>query len=58
VGDSLRAIAQRSESGEIPPSHATSLAMRQWIGHANNVLRTEFNSSVAARMEETEMWMF
>jgi hypothetical protein len=26
--------------------------MRQWIGHANNIQRTEFNSSVADRMEE------
>jgi hypothetical protein len=26
--------------------------MRRWIGHANNVQRTEFNSTVALRMRE------
>jgi hypothetical protein len=52
VGDSVRAVVDRFESGEIPPSQATSLAMQKWIGHANNVQRIEFNSSVAARMEE------
>jgi hypothetical protein len=52
VGESFRAVVDRFESGEIPPSQANSLAMQKWIGHANNVQRTEFNSSVAARMEE------
>lgn len=52
VGDSLRAIVARFESGEIPPSQAVSSAMKKWIGHANNMQRTEFNSSVSARMEE------
>jgi hypothetical protein len=52
LGDSLRTTVVRFESGEIPPSHATSSAMQKWIGHANNVQRTEFNSSVAARMEK------
>jgi hypothetical protein len=52
VGESFRAIVTRFESGEILPSQAVSSAMQQWIGHANNVQRTEFNSSVAARMEE------
>lgn len=42
----------RFESGEIPQSQAVSWAMRKWIGHANNVQRTEFNSAVAVRLEE------
>jgi hypothetical protein len=52
VGDSVRAVVERFESGEIPSSQDTSLLMQQWIGHANNVQRTEFNSSVAERMAE------
>jgi len=52
VGDSLRTIVIRFESGEVPPSQAVSSAMKKWIGHANNIQRTEFNSSVSARMEE------
>jgi hypothetical protein len=31
--------------------------MKQWIGHANNVQRTEFNSSVADRMAELGWWV-
>jgi hypothetical protein len=52
VGDSLRTIVMRFESGEVPSSQAVSSAMKKWIGHANNIQRTEFNSSVSARMEE------
>ncbi len=52
VGDSLRTIVMRFESGEVPPSQAVSSAMKKWIGHANNIQRTEFNSLVSARMEE------
>jgi len=52
VGDSLRTIVTRFESGEIPPFQAVSSAMKKWIGHANNVQRTEFNSAVSVRMEE------
>jgi len=52
VRDSLLAMVIRFHSGEIPPSQARSLEMRRWIGHANNVQRLEFNSSVADRMRE------
>jgi hypothetical protein len=38
--------------GAIPDMQAKSPEMSKWIGHANNVQRTKFNSSVAARMRE------
>jgi hypothetical protein len=52
VGDSLRTVTLHFMSGEIPSSQAISPVMQRWIGHANNVQRTKFNSSVAERMEE------
>jgi hypothetical protein len=38
--------------GEIPAQQARSAEMSKWIGHANNLQRTEFNSTVAGRMKE------
>lgn len=38
--------------GEIPDSQARSIPMRKWIGEANNVQRSRFNSEVATRMRE------
>jgi hypothetical protein len=52
VRDSLLAMAIGFHSGEIPPSQTRSLEMRKWIGHANNVQRLEFNSSVVDRMRD------
>lgn len=39
-------------SGQVPPTQANSRDMQGWIGHANNVHRSEFNSAVALRMRE------
>ena len=50
--ESLRAMVTWFHSGEIPSSQAKSRQMCQWIGHANNVQRTEFNSTTACRMRE------
>jgi hypothetical protein len=38
--------------GEIPQGQAQSLQMRRWIGNANNVQRTKFNTTVESRMRE------
>ena len=38
--------------GEIPATQARSAEMGTWIGRANNIERTAFNSEVATRMEQ------
>lgn len=52
VRDALYAMVRWFHSGEVPSAHSASTDMRKWIGHANNVQRTEFNSTVACRMRE------
>jgi hypothetical protein len=52
VRDALVSLIVRCQSGEILQSHVASAEMRKWLGHANNLQRTEFNSMVAARMQE------
>lgn len=50
--DALYMMISSFHSGEVPSSHATSAAMGKWIGHANNVQRKEFNTTVALRMRD------
>jgi hypothetical protein len=52
VRDALYVMVGSFHSGEIPSLQARSVEMCKWIGHANNVQRTEFNSTVALRMRE------
>jgi hypothetical protein len=52
VRESVRAMVGSFHRGEIPSSQARSPEMCKWIGHANNVQRTKFNSSVADKMRE------
>jgi hypothetical protein len=52
VRDAVYATMGFFHSGEIPSSQTRSSQMRKWIGHANHVQRTEFNSKVALRMRE------
>jgi hypothetical protein len=50
VRDALYMMIRSFHSGEIPSLQVTSAAMGEWIGHANNVQRKEFNTTVALRM--------
>ena len=52
VRENLRAIMRAFHRGEIPDSQARSVEMRKWIGRANNIQRTEFNSIVADKMRD------
>jgi hypothetical protein len=52
VREALVAMAYWFHSGALPPQQAASSKMTKWIGHANNVQRTAFNSTVADRMRE------
>lgn len=52
VRDALYVTLRSFHSGEIPSSQARTQAMREWIGHANNVQRSAFNTTVAERMRE------
>jgi hypothetical protein len=52
VRDAFYLMVRSFHSGEIPSSQTRSGEMCKWIGHANNVQRTEFNSTVALRMRE------
>jgi hypothetical protein len=52
VRDALFATMHSFHSGEIPSWQVRSSEMRTWIGHANHIQRTEFNSKVALRMRE------
>ncbi|HUY85962.1 MAG TPA: hypothetical protein VMU77_02515, partial [Acidimicrobiales bacterium] len=50
--ESFAALVSWFHRGEIPPPQARSIPMGKWIGHANNIQRSEFNSKVASRMRE------
>jgi hypothetical protein len=50
--EGVPAMVMWFHGGEIPSSQARSREMCQWIGHANNVQRAEFNSITAARMRD------
>jgi hypothetical protein len=50
--ENLFATMRGFHRGEIPDSQARSSEMRKWIGHANNVQRTKFNSTVATKMRD------
>lgn len=50
--EAFAAIVTWFHKGEIPSTQARSTLMRKWIGHANNVQRSKFNSRVAGRMRE------
>jgi len=52
VREAFAALVAWFHRGEIPSSQARSQPMCKWIGHANNVQRVEFNSTVARRMKE------
>jgi hypothetical protein len=52
VRDALYVMVRSFHSGEIPSSQVSSPGMRKWIGHANNVQRSAFNTTVAERMRE------
>jgi len=52
VRDALYVMVRSSHSGEIPSSQVRGGGMRKWIGHANNVQRSAFNTTVAERMRE------
>ena len=52
VAEAFYAMARWFHSGELPSSQARSREMSRWIGHANNVQRLKFNSTVADRMRE------
>lgn len=54
VRDAIFVGASSFHIGEVPSSQARSQEMRSWLGHANNVERTKFNSTVANRMKELE----
>ena len=52
VGEGLHAMMRWFHRGEIPPPQVRSQEMCKWIGYANNVQRSEFNATVAAKMRE------
>ncbi len=52
VRDAFAAMTGWFYHGEIPQGQARSIDMRKWIGSANNVQRTRFNSTVENRMKE------
>jgi hypothetical protein len=52
VRDALHVMVRSFHSGEIPSSQARTPAMCKWIGHANNVQRSAFNTTVGQRMKE------
>ena len=52
VQEALHAMMRWFHRGEIPSSQARSREMCEWLGHANNVQRVKFNSTVAERMRE------
>ncbi len=52
VREAVYATMRSFHSGEVPSSQTRSSQMRKWIGHANYIQRTEFNSKVALRMRE------
>lgn len=52
VRENLFVTMRGFHRGEIPDSQARSPEMRKWIGHANNVQRTKFNSTVANKMRD------
>lgn len=52
VRDAVLATMRAFHSGEIPSWQIKSTEMRKWVGRANHVQRTEFNSKVAVRMRE------
>lgn len=50
--EAFAAMVSWFHKGEIPPTQARSVLMRKWIGHANNLQRSKFNSIVADKMRE------
>jgi len=52
VQEAFFLTASTFHRGEIPTPQARSREMSSWIGRANNVQRTKFNSDVAHRMQE------
>jgi hypothetical protein len=52
VADALYAQMRSFHSGEVPSWQIRSREMRKWIGRANHLHRTAFNTKVAERMRE------
>jgi hypothetical protein len=50
--EAFAAMVSWFHKGEIPPTQARSILMRKWIGQANNLQRSKFNSVVANKMRE------
>lgn len=50
--EAFAAMVSWFHKGEIPPTQARSVPMRKWIGQANNLQRSKFNSVVANKMRE------
>jgi hypothetical protein len=50
--EALYYVVTGYHSGEIAQWQARSGEMRSWLGHANHIQRSEFNSEVAERMRE------
>jgi hypothetical protein len=50
--ESFAALVSWFHRGEIPDRQARSNLMGKWIGHANDVQRRKFNTTVADRMRE------
>lgn len=50
--EALQAMLRWFHTGELPAQQVKSKQMSKWIGHANNVERIAFNSTVGTRMRE------
>jgi hypothetical protein len=50
--EAFHAMVYSFHRGEIPSWQVVSREMRKWIGHANHVQRSKFNSEVASRMRQ------
>lgn len=52
VREALYILLRSFHGGETPDWQVTSMEMRRWMGHSNNIERTAFNREVASKLHE------